>query len=67
MSFEGLIERMRLDRLPDDTHCIAVIITGSMRYEQDQYSLRTSVRTVFPEFGAADRELMEWSDRVMGA
>lgn len=65
MSFEGMIERSRLSRLPDDTTLVAVVITGTTRYEQDQQGLHANVRYTFPEFGASEKELVEWADRVI--
>lgn len=64
MSFAGMIERSRLARLPDDTTCVAVIITGGKRYEQER-NLHTNVRYAFPEFPATDEDLLEWADRVL--
>jgi len=65
MSLEGMIERMRLGRIPDDTTCTAVIVTGTKRYEQDRQDLHVNVRTSFPEFPATDEVLEEWADRII--
>jgi hypothetical protein len=66
MSFEGLLERMRLDRLPDDTKCVAVLIIGNTRYEQDRQSLRLDFRHTFPDRGLGHEDIMEqWADRSM--
>jgi hypothetical protein len=48
MSFEGLHERMRLDRLPEDTKCVAVLIIGNTRYEQDRQSLTVGLPAYVP-------------------
>lgn len=61
-----MIERSRLARVPDDTTCVAVIITASKRYEQDQPSVSyPNVRHTFPDFPASDECLAEWADRVI--
>jgi hypothetical protein len=66
MSFEGMKERMRLARLPDDTKCVAVLIIGNTRYEQDRQSLRLDFRTTFPDRGLDHEDIMEqWADRSM--
>lgn len=64
MSFEGLKERIRLDRLPEGTKCTAVLIIGNVRYEQDRQSLRLDFRTTFPDRGLDHEQIMEeWADR----
>jgi hypothetical protein len=66
MSFEGMMERMRLGRLPQGTKCTAVLIIGNMRYEQDRQSLRLDFRTTFPDRGLDHEDIMEqWADRSM--
>ena len=66
MSFDGMIERRRLERANEAgiTECVAVVITGSARYEQDQLSLCSpNVRGTFPPFDATHEEMLEWADR----
>jgi hypothetical protein len=66
LSFEGLRERMRLSRVPEDIKCVAVLIIGNVRYEQDRQSLRLDFRTTFPDRGLNHEDIMEqWADRSM--
>lgn len=66
MSFEGMIERTRLQRAEEAgiIECVAVIITGTKRYEQDQMSFHFNIRYQFPDFAANEIDRLEWADRV---
>jgi hypothetical protein len=59
-----MIERMRLDRLPEGTRVTAVLIIGDVRYEQDRQSLRLDFRTTFPDRSLDHEDILEqWADR----
>lgn len=63
-----MIERARIRRATESgiTRCVAVVITGAWRYEQNQPGLGwPNVRHTFPDFAEANHEvLLEWADRA---
>jgi hypothetical protein len=66
MSFEGMIERVRLQRAEDAgiTKCVMVAYVNGKRYEQDRPSSHVNIRFSFPEFLASEEDWLEWADRV---
>jgi len=62
-----MIERMQLRRAHDAgiTKCVAVVIAGELRYEQDQMALDwPSILHTFPEMGCSSEVLIRWADRI---
>jgi hypothetical protein len=68
MSLEGMIQRIQLRRAHDAgiTKCVAVVVIGELRYEQDQMGLSwPSILHTFPELDCSEEVLIRWADRII--